>query len=101
MIAAGEPAATVASLIAAVSMNSEPHRGLPVEGLPVVGAIVAAARNPADDRTTPLLLFSAGVQAIGILVAGVTVAELAERRHLLLDVGASPSGAGVSVTWRY
>ncbi|MDB4970256.1 MAG: hypothetical protein JWN44_5945 [Myxococcales bacterium] len=100
MLAAGVSAAGVAYLFATVYTLTQPH-AQSVDLLPVVGAIASAARSPLYDRSPPLLLFSAGVQAVGILVAVAVGAELASRRRLMIDVGASPCGAGVSVTWRH
>ncbi|MGZ3428345.1 MAG: hypothetical protein ACXVCV_16950, partial [Polyangia bacterium] len=94
-------AATISYLFAAILISQQPHSVPTVDAIPVVGTIVAAQRYVLDPSATPLLLFSAGVQAIGILVAGVGAAELAARRRLMLDVGASATGAGVGVTWRF
>ena len=101
VIAGGSAAAIMAYVFAAVYANAQPHSVPAIEGIPVAGAIVAAVRNPADDRGTPLLLFSAGVQAIGILVAAVTGADLAERRRLNLEVAPCAGGGAIGVTWRY
>lgn len=101
VIAGAASAAVVSYLLATLFASTQPHNVPLVDGIPVLGAIVAASRNPLDDRTTPLLLFSAGVQAIGILVAATVGVGLAERRQIRLDFGACPSGAGASVSWHF
>ncbi len=98
VIAGGAAAAIVSYLFATLYATAQPHSLPTVEGIPIAGAIVAAARNPVDDRNAPLLLFSAGVQAIGVLVAAVAGADRAELRRLNIEVGACPGGFGVS--WR-
>jgi hypothetical protein len=101
IIVAGATGAAVSQLLALVFIHDQPHNVPAVDTIPVIGTIVAAQRSPVDARTTPLLLFSAGVQAISILLAGIAGAELAARHRLLVDVTASPTGAGVGVTWRH
>jgi hypothetical protein len=100
VIVASATAVAVSHLLATAFIVNQ--RGLsPIDPIPVVGTIIAAQRNSVDDRTVPLLLFSAGVQAIGILVVGMASAELAQRHRLLVEAFASPSSAGVSIGWRY
>ncbi|MCU1276541.1 MAG: hypothetical protein JWM53_87 [bacterium] len=101
LIAAGAAAAAVGYLFSTVYLFSQPHSQQAVDAIPIAGGIIAAARGRADDRDTPLLLFAAGVQAIGTLLAATAGAELAAQRRLSVEVGASPCGGGVAVTWRY
>ncbi|MCU1279301.1 MAG: hypothetical protein JWM53_2847 [bacterium] len=101
VIVAGATGAALSQFLALVFIANQPHSLPAVDTIPVIGTIFAAQRNVLDARTMPLLLFSAGVQAIGILVAGVAGAELAAQRRLLVDLAASPAGAGVGITWRY
>jgi hypothetical protein len=101
VIVAGATAATISYLFAAVLISQQPHSVATVDNIPVIGTIIAAQRYVADPSATPLLLFSAGVQAIGILIAGVGGAELAAHHRLQVDVGASASGAGAGITWRF
>lgn len=96
--------ATVASfgyLLALLLAADEPRSLSTVDAIPVFGAIYAAQRGGLDDQRGPVYLFAAGVQAIGALVIGVAASELAQRRRLLLDVSAAPSGAGAALTWRF
>jgi len=91
------------SYIMALTLASRSNGASAVSAIPVFGAIVTAQRNHnLDDSTTPLLLFSAGVQAIGILVAAVAGADLARlRRRVEVDLSVSPAGGCVSTTWRF
>jgi hypothetical protein len=96
--------ATVASfgyLLALLLAADEPRGLSTIDAVPVVGAIYAAQRGGIDDQRGPVYLFAAGVQAIGALVIGVAATELAQRRRLLLDISAAPSGAGAALTWRF
>ena len=97
----GVSAAALGYLVANVLVAQQPNRTATVDGLPVFGAVWSVAHNAAMDRTTPLLLFSAGVQAIGVLVTVAAATELHDLRKLNLDFSASSSGAGVTYTLRY
>lgn len=100
-IAVGGTVASFGYLLALLLAADEP-RGMSIaDTVPVVGAIYAAQRGSFNDQRAPVFLFAAGVQAIGALVIGVAASELAQRRRLLLEVGAAPSGAGATLTWRY
>jgi hypothetical protein len=100
VIVAGATAVAVSHLLATAFIVNQ-HGASPIDPIPVIGTVIAAQRSAADDRTVPLLLFSAGVQAIGILVVGMASAELAQRHRLLVEAFASPSAAGVTIGWRY
>jgi hypothetical protein len=97
----GVSAAALGYLVANVLVAQQPHRTPTVDGIPVFGAVWSVAHNEAMDRTTPILLFSAGVQAIGLLVTVASATELHDLRRLGLDFSASASGAGMTYTWRY
>jgi hypothetical protein len=101
VIAASATVVAVSHLLAIAFIANQHHGLSAIDPIPVIGTIIAAQRNALDDRTVPLLLFSAGVQAIGILVVGMASAELAQRHRLLVDAFASSSGAGISIGWRY
>jgi hypothetical protein len=97
----GASAAALGYLVSNVLVAMQPHRTAVVDGIPVFGAIWSVAHNDAGDRTTPLLLFSAGVQAIGILVTVAAATELHDLRRLNLDISASATGGSMSVGWRF
>jgi hypothetical protein len=97
----GASAAALGYLVSSVLVATQPHRTPVVDSIPVFGAVWSVAHNETSDRTTPLLLFSAGVQAIGILVTVASATELHDLRKLGLDIGVCSSGAGASFTWRY
>ncbi len=97
----GVSAAALGYLVANVLVAQQPHRTPTVDGIPIFGAVWSVAHNEAMDRTTPLLLFSAGVQAIGLLVTVASATELHDLRKLGLDFSASSTGAGMTYTWRY
>jgi hypothetical protein len=97
----GVSAAALGYLVANVLVAQQPHRTPTIDAIPIFGAVWSVAHNEAADRTTPMLLFSAGVQAIGLLVTVAAATELHDLRKLGLDFSASPQGAGMSFTWRY
>ena len=97
----GVSAAALGYLVANVLVATQPHRNAVLDGLPVFGAVWSVAHNEASDQATPLLLFSAGVQAIGLLVTVAAATELHDLRRLGIEVGACSSGGTVSFTWRY
>lgn len=97
----GASAAALGYLVSNVLVAMQPNRTAVVDGIPVFGSIWSVAHNDAGDRTTPLLLFSAGVQAIGILVTVAAATELHDLRRLNLDINACATGAGMSVGWRF
>ena len=99
----GASAAALGYVVANVLVATQPHRTQLLDGIPVFGAVWSVAHNEASDRTTPLLLFSAGVQAIGLLVTIAAATELHDLRRLGIEVGggACSNGGAVSFTWRY
>ena len=97
----GASAAALGYLAANILVSMQPHRTGMVDGIPVFGAVWSVAHNEASDRTTPLLLFSAGVQAIGILVTVAAATELHDLRRLNIDLSACANGAGATVGWRF
>lgn len=74
-----------------------------VESTPIAGAIVAATR--ADRANMAALLFSAGVQTMGVLLAVVAASELeavdAQRHSLGLSIAASPDGVAMAARLRW
>jgi hypothetical protein len=100
-IVVGGTVASFGYLLALLLAADEPRGLSTVDTIPVAGAIYGAQRTALDGQRAPIYLFAAGVQAIGALVIGVAASELAQRRRLLLDVSAAPSGGGVALTWRY
>jgi hypothetical protein len=101
VLVGGAAAAALGYLAANILVAMQPHRTGMVDGIPVFGAVWSVAHNEANDRTTPLLLFSAGVQAIGILVTVAAATELHDLRKLNIDLSACATGAGATITWHY
>ena len=99
VLVGGVSAAALGYLVSNVMVAQQTHRTPTVDSIPVFGAVWSVAHNSAADRSTPLLLFTAGVQAIGILVTIAAATELHDLRNL--ELAASPTGAGVTYTWRY
>jgi hypothetical protein len=99
-IIGGAVTAGVAYLFASALAALQPQRSPYVDSIPVFGAIWSAAHNEPSDRTQ-LLIFSAGLQAAGLLITLVTAAELHAPERLRFEVGACATGAGAAVTWRY
>lgn len=101
VLISGVTAAALGYLVSNVLVNTQPHRNLVIDNIPIFGAIWSVSHNSADDRSTPLLLFSAGVQAIGLLVTVASATELHDLRRIGLEVSACSSGGGVSLSWHY
>ncbi len=101
VLASGAAATVVSSVAAVLLARNQPHSIPAVDDIPVAGAVAAAARNTTDQRDTPLLLFTAGVQAMGLLVIAAAATDLAELRRLQLDLEAGPGGCGAAVTLRF
>lgn len=97
----GASAAALGYLVSNVIVSTQPHRTPVVDAIPIFGAVWSVAHNETADRTTPMLLFSAGIQAIGLLVTVASATELHDLRKLGIDLGVSANGAGASLTWHY
>ncbi|MCA1664771.1 MAG: hypothetical protein LC659_10955 [Myxococcales bacterium] len=100
VMAGGATAAVAAYVLGVFAARAQTHESAAVDGIPIAGAVASAARNAPDDRNTPLLLFSAGVQAMGLLVIAAAATDLAALHRWSVDVGAGPGGCGVRLTWR-
>ena len=100
LLAGGAAVTATSYALGIVLARQQPHSQLAVDTLPIVGPMVAAARNPSDDRNASLLSFLAGAQAMGILVMAAAASDLAEQRRLMIDFSAGPNGCGASVTMR-
>ena len=100
VLAGGATAAVAAYVVGFFVARDQPHPNATVDAIPIAGAVASAARNAPDARNTPLLLFSAGVQTMGLLVIAAAVTDLAALRRLPVDVDAGPGGCGVRLTWR-
>ncbi|HEX8950983.1 MAG TPA: hypothetical protein VF945_04010 [Polyangia bacterium] len=99
---AGGVTALAASYVLGVLVAwHEPHTNAVVDRLPVVGPVAAAARNASDDENVPLLLFSAGVQAMSVMLIAAAATDLSALRHMQLAFGAGPDGCGVTLTGRF
>lgn len=101
LLAAGAGTAVASYILGIMVARTEPHQIAAVDDLPVVGAVASAARNTFADRNTSLLVFSAGLQAMGLLVVAAAATDLAALRRLSLEINAGPNGCGASVTWRF
>ena len=100
VMAGGATAAVAAYVVGVFAARGQNHQNAAIDNIPIAGAVASAARNAPDDHNTPLLLFSAGVQAMGLLVIAAAATDLAALRRLSVDVGAGPGGCGVRLTWR-
>jgi hypothetical protein len=100
VMAGGATAAVAAFVLGVFAARAQNHTNAAIDNIPIAGAVASAARNAPDDHNTPLLLFSAGVQAMGLLVIAAAATDLAALRRLSVDVGAGPGGCGVRLTWR-
>ncbi len=99
---AGGVALTAASYVfGVITAERAPHSITAVDTIPIVGAVASAVRNANDPHVAPLLVLSAGAQAMGLVILAAAGSELAEKRHLLIDVGAGPDGCHAGVTWRF
>jgi hypothetical protein len=100
VMAGGATAAIAAYVLGVFAARAQNHTNAAIDNIPIAGAVASAARNAPDDHNTPLLLFSAGVQAMGVLVIAAAATDLAALRRLSVEVGAGPGGCGVRLTWR-
>lgn len=100
VMAGGATAAIGAYVAGFFAARAQHHQNAAIDAIPIAGAVASAARNAPDDHNTPLLLFSAGLQAMGLLVIAASATDLAALRRLAVDVEAGPGGCGVRLTWR-
>ena len=102
----GALAGGIAALAASYALGvlvawREPHTNVVVDRLPIIGAVAAAARNVQDDENVPLLLFSAGVQAMSVMLIAAASSDLAALHRLQIAVGAGPGGCGLTIGGRF
>jgi hypothetical protein len=100
VLAGGATAAIASYVVGVLVARTQTHPMAAIDDIPIAGAVASAARNAPDDRNTPLLLFSASVQAMGLLVIAAAAADLSALRRFSVDVGVGPNGCGASLTWR-
>lgn len=100
VIAGGTTIAVASYLVGVWAAHGQPHAFAPVDDLPIVGALAAAARNPPGRNETPLLIFTAGAQAFGLALLATAASDLAALRRFSFDIGLGPGGCGASVTVR-
>jgi hypothetical protein len=100
-IVTGAAAAGLAYVFANAVVAPSPRHASPLAGVPIVGAVVEAARRPYDQQASSMLILAAGMQTLGAIVTIVAGTELAQNRRLRLAVGACGAGADVAVEWRY
>ncbi len=99
---AGGVTALAASYVLGVLVAwREPHTNAVVDRLPIIGPVASAARNAQDDENVPLLLFSAGVQAMSAMVIAAAATDLAALRRVQVSVGAGPDGCGMTLTTHF
>jgi len=95
----GAAVAIASYITGTVYALSQHNAWLAVDAIPLAGPVASVARNPSQD-TAPTLLMSAGLQAIGMIIATASGMELLDRRRFI-DVGAfagrDGGGAGVTV----
>jgi hypothetical protein len=101
LLAAGAAVAVSSYAVGVALAHDMPHSITALDGIPIVGPIVEAARHADDRGNASLLVLSGGIQAIGILILAASGTELAERRRIAVDVSAGPGGCGASMTWRF
>lgn len=100
VMAAGLTLAVSAWAFSIGYLESQPRSYFPIDAVPVVGNIAYAVRHDEDPRV-PLVLFAAGVEVVGALVAATVGVELAHQpRWIRVDVSASRDGAGVLLGMR-
>jgi hypothetical protein len=99
LLAGGATMAVTSYVLGVILAHDMPHSSLAVDGLPIVGPIVAAAQSPGD-RNAPLLSVLAGATAMGSLVVAAVATDLAAQRRLRIAFGAAPNGCGVTMTLR-
>lgn len=99
---AGGVTALAASYVLGVLVAwQEPHTNIVVDRLPIVGPVASAARNAEDDQNVPLLLFSAGVQAMSVMLIAAAASDLAVLRRAQIGVSAGPDGCGLTIGGRF
>ena len=99
---AGGITALAASYVLGVAVAwHEQHPNAVVDRIPIIGPVYSAARNANDDQDVPLLLFSAGVQAMSVMLIAAAASDLAALHRIQVAIGASPDGCGVSLTGRF
>ena len=99
---AGGVTALAASYVLGVLVAwHEPHTNIVVDRLPIVGPVASAARNAEDDENVPLLLFSAGVQAMSVMLIAAAASDLAVLRRAQIGVSAGPDGCGLTIGGRF
>lgn len=79
----------------------EPHTNVVVDRIPIVGPVAAAARNAQDDENVPLLLFSAGVQAMSVMLIAAASSDLVALHRMQIAVAAGPDGCGLTIGGRF
>ena len=79
----------------------EPHTNVVVDRIPIVGPVASAARNAQDDENVPLLLFSAGVQAMSVMLIAAASSDLVALHRMRIAVAAGPDGCGLTITGRF
>ncbi|HEX6835711.1 MAG TPA: hypothetical protein VF334_04015, partial [Polyangia bacterium] len=79
----------------------EPHTNVVVDRIPIVGPVAAAARNAQDDENVPLLLFSAGVQAMSVMLIAAASSDLVALHRMQIAVAAGPDSCGVTIGGRF
>jgi hypothetical protein len=100
-LAVGIGTAAVSYALASILVRAQPHSIPVVDNIPIVGAVASVARNRVDNRLTPVLLISAGLQAISMLMIVASSVDLAQRARFWVDVGCNSTGGNVELTWRY
>ncbi len=99
---AGGVTALAASYVLGVLVAwHEPHTNVVVDRLPIVGPVASAARNAQDDENVPLLLFSAGVQAMSVMLIAAAASDLAALRRMQIGFSAGPDSCGLTIGGRF
>ena len=99
---AGGITALAASYVLGVAVAwHEPHTNVVVDRIPILGPVAAAARNASDDEQVPLLLFSAGVQAMSVMLIAAAASDLSALHKMQIAVGGGPGGCGLTLTGRF
>jgi hypothetical protein len=100
-LTAGLSIFTVSYLVGTTYALSLPHPNRAFDLVPVIGAIGSADRNRDPATATHVLIFSAGTQAVGILLAVLSAVEYhraLEERRLSFQLGPTPGGAAFSLS---
>jgi hypothetical protein len=100
LLAFGASLATTSYVFGVTIAHGEPHSTLAVDTIPIIGPIVAAARNADDYRNASVLTFLAGAQAMGLIIVAAAASDLAELKRLHLSLSAGPTGCGIGMSWR-